>query len=256
MRVAASWVTLFVMSIVAGCAAPETVRLEQDGNRQASVLDGRQPQVSRKPSSIVLIRPASQQFQIEGRSVYVVGIYNLTKLPLKVSMQNVSFTQMIGGRRELLKVYAYEELQSQEINREDAATALVAQATVPQIKYGSDGGNVQSTTNRPYDPPRTAVAIHSTLDDPTATALARTNTSIQNEAKAIRTIEAGRQNLIALERTVMKDHALSPGEWSGGQLHLEAPSRQDNSRPKKYFVSLLVGPDAHNIEITEAAESK
>jgi hypothetical protein len=207
-----------------------------------------------------LIRFASQQFQLEGRHVYVVGIYNLSNIPLKYSLQNVSFTQIIDGRRELLKVYSYEELQSQEINREDTATALVGReakintAAVPPNKYGSASGNVESTRYRPYETSRTAVAIHSTLDDPTASALAKTNTSIQNEAKTIRTIEAGRQNLIALERAVLGDHALLPGEWYGGQLHLEAPSRQASSRPRKYFVSLLVGSDAHNIEITDAAE--
>jgi hypothetical protein len=71
-----------------------------------------------------------------------------------------------------------------------------------------------------------------------------------------RTIEAGRQNLFALERTIIRDHTLMPGEWYGGQVHLEAALGQSGLGPKTYSISVLVGLDAHSIEITEAAEAR
>ena len=35
------------------------------------------------------------------------------------------------------------------------------------------------------------------------------------------TIETGQRNMAVLERAVIKDNTLLPGEWYGGQLHLQ-----------------------------------
>jgi hypothetical protein len=65
------------------------------------------------------------------------------------------------------------------------------------------------------------------------------------------TIERGQANLANLERSVMKDNTLLPGEWYGGQLHLQplAQSRET----KSYKIVLMVGTDRHEIEIEQAS---
>ena len=66
------------------------------------------------------------------------------------------------------------------------------------------------------------------------------------------TIERGQANLANLERSVMKDNTLLPGEWYGGQLHLQ-PLAQ-SSETKSYKIVLIVGADRHEIEIAQGTD--
>ncbi len=66
------------------------------------------------------------------------------------------------------------------------------------------------------------------------------------------TIERGQANLANLERSVMKDNTLLPGEWYGGQLHLQ-PLAQ-SSETKSYKIVLMVGGDRHEIEVTQGTD--
>jgi hypothetical protein len=81
--------------------------------------------------------------------------------------------------------------------------------------------------------------------------VAQANASAQNEAMISNTIEQGQRNLSALERTVLKDNTLLPGEWYGGQLHLEPLASDSAGARKAYSVSIIVGSDRHNIEIAQ-----
>ena len=50
----------------------------------------------------------------------------------------------------------------------------------------------------------------------------------------------------------MKDNTLLPGEWYGGQLHIQ-PLAQ-SSETKYYNIVLMVGPDRHEIEIAQGTD--
>jgi hypothetical protein len=52
-----------------------------------------------------------------------------------------------------------------------------------------------------------------------------------------------------LERAVIKDNTLMPGEWYGGQLHIQ-PLISDAGM-KLYSISLQVGSDIHEISIMQ-----
>ncbi len=82
--------------------------------------------------------------------------------------------------------------------------------------------------------------------DPTAAAIAQAQAAAQNDAMIANTIERGRQNLDTLERSVIKDNTLLPGEWYGGQLVFD-PS--DGDIRKNYQITIQVGPDTHQIDI-------
>jgi hypothetical protein len=56
-----------------------------------------------------------------------------------------------------------------------------------------------------------------------------------------------------LERAIIKDNALMPGEWYGGQLHIAPLASQDG--PKSYTISVAVGSDRHEIQISQGAPS-
>ena len=53
-----------------------------------------------------------------------------------------------------------------------------------------------------------------------------------------------------LERGVIKDNTLMPGEWYGGQLHIQ-PLVSDDGSAKTYSIAVLVGSDRHEITIVQ-----
>jgi hypothetical protein len=93
--------------------------------------------------------------------------------------------------------------------------------------------------------------VNTTGYSPTANAIAQSTAAIQNEAMISSTLESGQRNLAALEAGVMKDNTLLPGEWYGGQLHLQPPASAKSGAAKTYSISLNVGSDRHQIDIVQ-----
>jgi hypothetical protein len=91
---------------------------------------------------------------------------------------------------------------------------------------------------------------HTNFYDPTAAAIARNVATAQNEAMVANVVATGQSNMAALERGVIKDNTLLPGEWYGGQLHF-APPETDASGPKTYRITIQVGSDLHEIEVAQ-----
>ena len=52
---------------------------------------------------------------------------------------------------------------------------------------------------------------------------------------------------------VIKDNTLLPGEWYGGQLHLQ-PLVADEGRAKTYQIAVQVGGDRHEIDIAQGGQ--
>lgn len=231
-----------------GCVTTETVQFRPNAEQQALVRDGQAALISRKKNSIVLIRPASRQFRIGARPVYVVGIYNLTPSPLEFRVGNVAVAQTVNGSSTDLKVITYEELVSEERNRQIAAAVLTGLAAGANAYSASRAGyyNANSTVVTP----RGTYHVATTGYSPTAAAIAQNTAAAQNEAMIASTIERGQQNLAALEQGVMKDNTLLPGEWYGGQLHIQ-PLVNEGEGPKTYTITLLVGSDRHQIDVSQ-----
>lgn len=60
--------------------------------------------------------------------------------------------------------------------------------------------------------------------------------------------------MAVLERSIIKDNTLLPGEWYDGQLHLQAPSSDDGPM-KIYTITVLVGADPHEISVVQGSPS-
>ena len=88
---------------------------------------------------------------------------------------------------------------------------------------------------------------------PAAAAIAQSNANAQNAEMISATIERGQANMAMLERAVIKDNTLLPGEWYGGQLHIVPLVSQDG--PKWYTITATVGSDRHEIRIAQEAVS-
>jgi hypothetical protein len=99
--------------------------------------------------------------------------------------------------------------------------------------------------------PGGVATVNTTGYSPAAAAIAQSNAAAQNDAMISATIARGQANLATLERAVIKDNTLFPGEWYGGQLHLQPLA--DSGNTKTYRIVLNVGADRHEIEIAQGA---
>jgi hypothetical protein len=241
-------------TMLAGCASTETVQFQAKPTQQAMVRDGQAAIVSRLKSSIVMVRPASRQFRSGARPVFVVAINNLTNTPLDFRVANVEVTQFVNGQSAALKVVTYEELVSEERTRQVFAAIGTGLAAAGNAYNASQAGyyNAHSTVYTP----RGTYQVNTNGYSPTAAAVAQANANAQNEAMISATIERGQANLVNLERAVIKDNTLMPGEWYGGQLHIQ-PLVSDSSAPAKHYqIAIQVGSDRHEIEIAQASDSR
>jgi len=243
------WCAALAAATLSGCVTSETVRFDAKTNQQAMVRDGQPALVSRQRNSIVIIRPAAREMRPGARPVFVVGMYNLTKAPLDFRVSDVTVTQTVGGQAAKLEVITYETLVSEEKTRQVFQAVAVGLAAGANAAAASNAGRYSSSST--VYGPRGTYNVHTTGYDPTAAAIAQSNASAQNEAMISATIERGQANLGMLERTVIKDNTLLPGEWYGGQLHIQ-PLVSD-SAPKTYQIALRVGADQHVISITQAS---
>jgi hypothetical protein len=226
----------------------ETVRFQAKPQQQSFVRDGQPALVSEKKNSIVLIRPAARQIAAGGRPVFVVGVRNLTKAPVDFIVRNVEVTQITAQNTIPLKVFSYEELVSEERTRQVVSAVLVGTAAGLNSYSASRAGYSNNTTTR-----YTATGAHTSYSTSYSSyrAIAAENRARrENEKMTDATIAEGQANLANLERNVMKDNTLMPGEWYGGTLSVQAPA-QEEGRPKTYTIALTVGSERHEIDIVQ-----
>ena len=86
--------------------------------------------------------------------------------------------------------------------------------------------------------------------NPAAAAAAQANANMQNDAMIASAVETGQRNMETLERFVLKDNTIMPGEWVGGQVHISPPSTM-NGQSKNYVISVSFAGDVHQIEVVQ-----
>jgi hypothetical protein len=131
----------------AGCASHEAVTFNARGDQQAIVRDGLPAIVSRRPNSVVLVRPASREFRGGARPVFTVAINNLSRNPLEFRVANVQVTQMVNNEPKALKIVTYEELTKEERTRQTVAAIGTGLAAAGNAMAASQAGyyNANST---------------------------------------------------------------------------------------------------------------
>lgn len=240
-----------LVAALCGCAANEVATFQARPGQDLIIRDGQAALVSRAPSSLVMIKPALRQFRSSGRPTFVVGIYNLSPAPLQFRVANIAATQLVNQQVVSLKIFTFDELVQEERNWQVAAAILTGLAVGANAASAATAGHYNSTST--VYTPTGAYQVQTAGYSPTANAIAQANASAQNEALISATIEQGQQNLATLEKSVIKDDTLFPGEWYGGLLVLQ-PLASGNSRnaPKTYSIGLLIGQDRHQIDITQS----
>ena len=241
-----------IAALCSGCAANEVANFQARPGQDAIVRDGQPALVSRAPTSLVMVKPATRQFKAGARPAFVVGIYNLSPAPIQFQVANVSVTQLVNQQAVQLKVFTYDELVQEEHTRQVVAAVLTGLAAGANAVSAANAGYYHS--NSTVYTPSGAYQVQTTGYSPTANAIAQSNAAGQNEAMISATIEQGRANLANLETSVIKDDTLLPGEWYGGVLVLQPLSTEGpRDAPKSYTITLMVGRDRHEIDISQTA---
>jgi hypothetical protein len=236
--------------VLGGCVTTETVQFQPKADQQSITRDGVPGIVSTKKDSIVIARPAAREFQIGGRPVFVLAIFNRGRTPQEFRVSNVAVTQHVSGNDAALKVITYEELLSEEKTRQTLAAIGTGLAVAGNAMSASRAGYYHSSSTV-YTPRGGTYQVHTTGYSPAAAAIAQSNANAQNAELISATIERGQANMAMLERAVIKDNTLMPGEWYGGQLHIAPLASQDG--PKIYTISVSVGSDRHEIQIAQGS---
>jgi hypothetical protein len=235
--------------VVAGvsCARMEVAEFQAGLGQQTMVRDGVPVILSRQQQSLVLLRPAARQFKSNRRPVYVLALYNLSHAPLQFMVANVHVAQaQPDGQLIGLKVYTYDELVSEERTRQAIQAVAVGLAAAGNSMSAASAGNYNGTAI--VNGPRGTAVVNVHGYDPSAAAIAQNNAAAQNEAMIDAAVETGQRNLATLERSVIKDDTLLPGEWYGGQLQFDPPSGSDR---KDYVITVQIGNDTHQINVVQ-----
>jgi hypothetical protein len=172
----------------------------------------------------------------------VVGINNIGRTPIDFRVDQIQVSQIVNGQEYPMQVVTYDMLVQEEKNRQVAAAILTGVAAAANSYSASRAGYGSYTT------PRGHVG---TFYSPTAAAIAQGNAAAENDAMISATIERGQANMAALERSVIKDNTLMPGEWYGGQLHLSPPVDPASGHTKSYSIVITVGADRHVIDVAQ-----
>lgn len=238
-------------SLCAGCVTTEQVSFVPKADQKAIVRDGNPAIVSTKKNSIVIVRPASRQFQIGSRPVFVVAMYNRTGTPQDFRTGQVQAVEVVNDETVPIKVISYEQLVQEEKNRQVVAAIAVGLAAGANAYSASRAGYYNSTST--LYTPRGTYQVNTVGYSPTAAAIAQTNASFQNDAMISNTIEQGQRNLSVLERSAIKDNTLLPGEWYGGQLHLGVLASDKST--KRYSITVYIGSDRHEIAVSQGPQA-
>jgi hypothetical protein len=245
---------LIVVLCALGCSAcmQETVRFAAKEEQQALVRDGQPALISTKKNSVVMIRPASRQFATGARPVFVVGIHNRSDAPLDFSLRNVHAAQIAGGSTVAMKVFTYDELVTEERTRQVVEALLVGAVAGADVALAPQAGYRTHTTT--VKSPGGSYSYRTVSYSPSAAMAAQRHAVRQDERVLVAAIKQGQKNLAKLEHDVLKDDTLLPGEWYGGTLHLQPLAEAEGSSgPKTYSISLMVGPDEHQIDVIQDA---
>jgi hypothetical protein len=243
-------VIVLIAALCASCQTTESVQFQAGLNQDAIVRDGNPALVSKRKDSLVIAQPASRQFQIGGRPVFVVAINNRSSKPLNFRVADISVTQIVNGGEANLKVITYEDLVREERTRQTFAAIGAGLAAAGNSISASQAGYYHASST--VYTPRGSYMVNTTGYSPVAASIAQANANAANAELINATIARGQANMAQLERAVIKDDTIMPGEWYGGQLYIQ-PLMSEGGSTKYYKIAIQVGSDRHEIQIAQGA---
>lgn len=214
-------------AMLAGCVTQDRVSFRPTSAAQMPIYrDGRSAIVSTDSVTRVVISPKLREQGRGQRPIFVVAIQNGGSAPVNFTLATVNAELNVGGTPRPLQVISYEQLVQEE--RTAQITGLILGAVM--IGAGAAVASGQPTY-------RNAVLAGSLAGAGTATMIA--------------SADRGEEAIGRFEETIMKDHTVLPGEWFGGQMHLEAPRDVPREQVANYRLVIRLDPDTHAFDIAQ-----
>ena len=246
------WVLAFLIPALAGCVTTERPTFVAGAGQATLVRDGIDAISSAKPSSVVLVGPATPEFRNKARPTFVIAIYNRSTAPFTFRVKDISVSQILSdGTEQALKVFTYEELMAEEHRRQVISAVAVGLSAAGNSISASQAGYYSSVGT--VSTPRGTSTVSISGYNPSAAAVARNAADAQNNQMIAGVVSQGRENLAALQRSTLKDNTTLPAEWYGGQFQFSPPA---GDGPKRYRISIQIGADSHVIEVAQAKLEK
>lgn len=212
-----------------GCVTTQTTTFRAAQGQQTMVRDGRAALQSARAKTIVVASPSARETPLGARSSLVVGIRNVSGQPVTFQLADVTATQIGGpGDGKELKVYTYEELVTEEKNRQVAAAILAG------VAAGANAYGASRSSHNPY-----------------VRAWNQQIAAQQNAQLAASVAVQGDINLAALEMNIIKDNTLMPGETYGGVLVVAPPTTAETTQPSSYRLSMVIAGERHDLLVDQ-----
>lgn len=222
-------VVVLASLVLAGCVTSQTTSFRAAQGQQALMRDGRATLQSARAKTVIVASPLARETPLGARSSLVVGIRNVSPQPVTFQLAEVRATQ-IGGPADgnELKVFSYDELVTEERNRQVAAAILAG------VAAGANSYGAARSSHNPY-----------------VRAWNQQIAAQQNTDLAVSVAAQGEINLAALETSIIKDNTLMPGETYGGVIVVSPPTTADVAAPSSYRLSIGIGGERHDLEVNQ-----
>ncbi len=246
------WVAALAPLLLTACATTQVASFTPTAKDQTTVVrDGVPALLSQKAGSVVLVRQSGRSASSNARGAYVVALFNPSSKPINFTFDGLSVEETAAGQTTAaLHTYSYDELVAEEKRTQVAMAILTGLAAGANAAAAANSGyyNGYGTVTGPYGTSHVSVSGYS----PTAAAIATANANAQNQAMISNAIETGRQNMANLDRSIIKDDTILPGEWYGGVLMFDAPKGRD---AKTFRITVRAGNDVHVIDVLQAPKA-
>ena len=250
------------LGLLCGCASNDRISLVADQSQQAITRDGVPSLISSK-RQVVMLRPASSLIESSGRPAFVVAVYNpkRTSVELRASQISAHLNDVSNGP-VALRVYSYEELVAEVQKKQRwaafgaALQGVGAAMSATSAGYSRTTGTYGSSTygtysgdlNGVYSGSTTGVYSATTYDSGRAYA-AQQQASAQTAANMAAIQAQGRHALSNLQNLILKDNTVLPGQWVGGVIVLDVPSKANGSAT--YRISVPLGGEVHSFVVNQ-----
>lgn len=240
-----------VLGVALGACSTHEIKLAAGAGQEAIVRDGIPALVSRK-KHVVMLRPNNVLLKNNPRPAFTVVVRNAGSSPETLLMSEVTATQLRNARREPVKVFRYDELVQEEETRQALQTFGAVLGGVARAMSAANAGQVNTTgtvqTYGPYGP--SYGTFTASTRDPVRAQIAQDAAAAETRADFAAIREQGERNLVALQRTILKDNTVLAGEWIGGTIVLAQPEFPDGKNAS-YLIRIGFGGEVHEFQVSQ-----
>ncbi len=245
-----SSILLFAIAGFTAACGSQKIKLSAAPGQDSIVRDGVPALISKK-RNIVMLKPNTQVLKGNARPAFTVVVRNHGTEPVTLSEASITAIQK-GAKHQTLKVYRYAELVAEEETKQAVAAFGAALAGAGRAMSASQAGYVHTTGNiNTYGSYGSAYGTYSaTTYDPLRAQIAQQSANAQTTNDFARLRAEGEQNLTNLQQTILKDNTVLPGEWYGGTIILQPPTRASDS-PTGYAILVEFDGELHEFNVSQ-----